>query len=67
MLALPVVVGQIASDLAKQKLPISANLATTIFVEKRAEYMGFCSCITHKNWLKQIVFNKKIGAFSQNG
>ena len=48
MLVLPVAIwaiGHMASDLAKQKLPISTNLATSISVEKHAEYMSVCCCL----------------------
>lgn len=34
--------GHMTSDLAKQKLPIWANLDTSIFVETHAEYMNVC-------------------------
>ena len=46
-------IGHMTSDLAKQKLPILANLATSI-----------CCCLDgcKKNWLKQFVFGKQMGA-----
>ena len=62
-------IGHMASDLAKQKLPICAILATSIFFENPAEYMSICFFDAHKNVAKAICINEKknIGSFSQNG
>ena len=55
--------GHMALDLAKQKLPILAN----ILIEKHAEYMSVVVVLMHiKKKAEICICLKKIGGFSQN-